>query len=225
MIKPDKVVLSGRKNIALKIDRKGQLIVMAPKDVDINKVFAFIQEKEKWIELKQNQIKNTIELNQNLINLDEILFFGKKYHVIFVKNQTEIILTDNALCLPAKLNFSTEKLIRELKNFYIKNAEIILIKRTKELAKYMHLNLNSISIINSKVKWGMCDSKRNIYLNFKLLFLSHELIDHVIFHELTHLIELNHSANFYEALKRVEPNHKTMQQQLKKCGFLLSLLT
>ncbi len=225
MIKPDKVVLSNRKNIALKIDRKGQLIVMAPKNVDIDRVFKFIEEKEKWITSKQTQIKSTIELNQNLINLDEILFLGKKYHVVFIKNQPEIVLTESSLCVPKKLDFSNERLIFELKNFYIENAEIILIKRAKELAKFMNLSLNSISIINSKAKWGMCDSKKNIYLNFKLLFLSHELIDHVIFHELTHLIELNHSANFYEALKRVEPNHKTLQQQLKKCGFLLNLLT
>ena len=225
MIKPDKVVLSNRKNIALKIDRKGQLIVMAPKNVDIDRVFKFIEEKEKWITSKQTQIKSTIELNQNLINLDEILFLGKKYHVVFIKNQPEIVLTESSLCVPKKLDFSNERLIFELKNFYIENAEIILIKRAKELAKFMNLSLNSISIINSKAKWGMCDSKKNIYLNFKLLFLSHELIDHVIFHELTHLIELNHSANFYEALKRVEPNHKNLQQQLKKCGFLLNLLT
>ncbi|MGN1208036.1 MAG: M48 family metallopeptidase [Christensenellales bacterium] len=225
MIKPDKIVLGNRKNISLKIDRTGKLIVSAPRNVDLGKVFNFISEKEKWICQKQSQIKGTIELNQNLLNFEEILFLGKKYTVVFIKNQEDIELTDNALCLPSKLNFSEQRLTKALKEFYIKNAEVILINRAKELLKYMNLDCNSISIINSKVKWGMCDSKKNIYLNYKLLFLSHELIDHVIFHELTHLIELNHSSNFYQTLQEVEPNHKAMQQQLKKCGFLLGLLT
>lgn len=226
MIKPDKIILSSRKkNISLKIDRSGKFIVSAPKNVDLNKVFDFISSKEKWIKEKQNSIKNTLELNQNLINLDEILFLGKKYPVLFIKNQDEIELTDNGLCVPSKLNFSTEKLTKKLKEYYIKNAEIILIERTKTLLNFMNLKANSISIINSKVKWGMCDEKKNVYLNFKLLFLSHDLIDHVIFHELTHLVELNHSENFYNELKRFEPTHKTNQQQLKKCGFLLNLLT
>ncbi len=224
MIKPDKLILSNRKNISLKINKSGQLIVSAPKDVDLNKVFNFICEKEKWITQKQTQIKSTLEINQNLLNYEEVLFLGKKYPVIFIKNQAEIELTDNALCLPQKLNFSTSRLIKALKEFYIQNAEIILIDRTKELLNFMKLNCKSVSIINSKAKWGMCDSKKNIFLNYKLLFLSHELIDHVIFHELTHLVELNHSENFYMELKRVEPNHKVMQQQLKKCGFLLNLL-
>ncbi len=224
MIKPDKIILSNRKNIQLKIDRQGQLIVSAPKNVDIENVFKFICEKEKWITQKQTQIKSSIQLNQNLLNYDECLFLGKKYPVVFIKNQEEICLTDGAMCMPSKISFSTQRLIKALKEFYIENAEVILIKRTKELLKYMNLNCNSISIINSKVKWGMCDSKKNIFLNFKLLFLPHALIDHVIFHELTHLIELNHSANFYEALSHFEPNNKEMQQQLKKCGFLLGLL-
>ncbi len=74
MIKPDKIILSNRKNVQLKIDRQGQLIVSAPKNVDIENVFKFICEKEKWITQKQTQIKSSIKLNQNLLNFLSFLF-------------------------------------------------------------------------------------------------------------------------------------------------------
>jgi len=225
MIKPDKIKLTNRKNISIKIDRNGKVIVSAPRYVDINKVFDFIKEKERWIVEKQSQIKSTLDLNSNLINYEEILFLGKKYPIIFIKNQEEIELTDKALCVPSRLNFSRERITKALKKFYIENAEVILINRAKELLRYLNLSCKSLSIINSKAKWGMCDSKKNIYLNYKLLFLSHGLIDYVIIHEITHLIELNHSKNFYNELKRVLPNYKERQAQLKKCGFLLNLFT
>lgn len=225
MIKPDKIKLTSRKNISLKIDRQGKLIVSAPKRIDLDKVFKFIEEKEKWIIEKQNLVKNTLNLNNDLLNYDEILFLGKKYPVIYIKNQDEIVLTETNLCVPSKIGFSQARIIDNLKKWYIKNAEIILIKRAQELLKYMNLSCKSFSIINSKVKWGMCDSNKNIYLNYKLLFVSHELIDYVIFHELTHLIELNHSKNFYDELKRVLPNYKQCSEKLKKCGFLLGLFT
>ncbi len=224
MIKPKKLILSNRKNISLKIDRAGDLIVSAPKNVDLEKIFNFICEKEKWIEQKQTQIKNTLSTYNDIINYDEILFLGKKYPVVFIKNQNNVELNDKALCVPTKVNFSTERLKKHLKEFYIQNANIILIKRTQELLKFMSLECKSISIISSKAKWGMCDNKKNVFLNFKLLFLPHKLIDLVIFHELTHLVELNHSKNFYDTLKVYLPNHKELQQQLKKCGFLLNLL-
>ena len=225
MIKPDKVKLTNRKNISIKIDRKGKLIVSAPKNADLDKVFNFVKQKEKWITEKQTQILSTLNLNSDLINYEEVLFLGKKYPVIFIKNQTEIVLTETALCVPISLNFSRERIIKQLKHFYISNAEVILIDRAKELLKYLNLSCKSISIINSKAKWGMCDSNKNIYLNYKLMFLSHNLIDYVILHEITHLIELNHSQNFYNELKKVLPNYKQYQQKLKKCGFLLNLFT
>ena len=225
MIKPDKIKLTNRKNISLKIDRQGKLIVTAPRNADLNHVFNFIKQKENWIVEKQTQIVSTLNLNNDLFNYEEILFLGKKYPVVFIKNQEEILLTERALVVPNNLNFSRERLSKHLRQFYISNAEVILIKRTKELLNFLNLKCKSVSIINSKVKWGMCDSNKNVYLNYKLMFLSHNLIDYVILHELTHLIELNHSAKFYDELKRVLPSYKQYQQQLKKCGFLLSLLT
>ena len=44
MIKPDKVKLTNRKNISIKIDRKGKLIVSAPKNADLDKVICNISE-------------------------------------------------------------------------------------------------------------------------------------------------------------------------------------
>lgn len=225
MVKPEKVILSNRKTISLKIDRKGNLIVYAPKRVDIEKVFKFIKEKESWITRKQGEIKGTLNLNSDLLNYEQILFLGKKYEVLFIKNYDEIVLTDKALCVPAKIGFSNTKLEQSLKNWFIDNANIILIKRAKTLLNHTKLSYESISIINSKAKWGMCDNKGNIYLNYKLLFLSHELIDYVILHEITHLIELNHNEKFYEDLKRVLPDYKQKQAKLKKCSFLLNLFT
>jgi len=225
MIKPDKVVLSNRKNSTLKIDRKGKLIVYAPKNLSLDKIFKFIVEKEKWIKEKQSQIKDSLDFNNDLFNFEQVLFLGKKYPVIFIKNQEEIELTENALVVPNRMSFSNNKLKIGLKSWYIQNAEIILIKRCKDLLKHLGHSYKSISIINSKAKWGMCDNKQNLYLNYKLLFLSHDLIDYVMLHEITHLTELNHSKNFYSELKRVLPSFKERQTNLKKCGFLLNLFT
>lgn len=223
MIKPDKIILSNRKSLTLKIDRKGNLQVFAPKNMSLDKIFKFITEKEKWIISKQTQIKNSLSFNNDLFNFEQILFLGKKYPVIYIKSQEDIELTNSALAVPNKIGFSNKKVEESLKKWYIQNAEYILIKRAKEILNHLKLSYKSLSIINSKAKWGMCDNKQNIYLNYKLLFLSHNLIDYVIMHEITHLTELNHSKNFYTELKRHLPNYKEEQSKLKKCGFLLNL--
>lgn len=221
MIKPDKLVLAKRKTLTLKIDKNGKLIVLAPKNMPLENIFKFIQEKENWIIKKQTEITSTKNLNNDLFNYNSILFLGKKYEVVFIKNQKEVVLTNNALCVPYNYCLSTEKLSKSLKKWYILNANQILIERFNAINKVIKLNFNNLSIINSRAKWGMCDNKKNLYLNYKLIMLSHDLIDYVIVHELMHLIELNHSKNFWAEVKKILPDYKDRQKLLKKCNFIL----
>lgn len=224
MIKPDKLVLANRKTLTLKIDKNGKLIVLAPKKMPLENIFKFIKEKESWIIKKQTEITSTKNLNDDLYNYNSILFLGKKYEVVFIKNQKDIVLTNNALCVPYKYNLSTEKLSQSLKKWYIQNANKIIVERFNDINKVIKLSFNNLSIINSRAKWGMCDNKKNLYLNYKLLMLSHDLIDYVIVHELMHLIELNHSKNFWAEVKKVLPDYKERQKLLKQCNFVLDIL-
>lgn len=223
MIKPDKVVLANRKTLTLKIDKNGKLIVMAPKKMPLEQVFKFINEKENWIIKKQTEITSTKNLNNDLFNYNSVLFLGKKYEVIFIKNQKEITLTNNALCVPYSYNLSTEKLSKALKNWYTLNANKLLVDRFNEINKVVKLSFNNLHIINSRAKWGMCDNKRNIYLNYKMIMLPHNLIDYIIVHELMHLIELNHSKNFWAEVKKILPDYKDRQKLLKQCNFVLEI--
>lgn len=45
-----------------------------------------------------------------------------------------------------------------------------------------------------------------------------EVIDSVVVHELCHLLEMNHSARFYEHVLRVFPEYRRHHAWLKKHG-------
>ena len=78
-------------------------------------------------------------------------------------------------------------------------------------------------IVDVKAKWGSCDSKQNIKLNYKLIMLPYQLIDFVLIHELIHLIELNHSKQYFLLLSKALPDWKQRRAQIKKYAFLLGL--
>jgi len=50
----------------------------------------------------------------------------------------------------------------------------------------------------SKTRLGCCDSKGVITLSPRLIFLPQDLRDYIIFHELAHLSEMNHSQAFHD---------------------------
>ena len=78
----------------------------------------------------------------------------------------------------------------------------------------MQIDYSSVSICNNKTRWGSCDSQRNIKLNFRLLMLPHKAIDFVIIHELAHILEFNHSKDFYKIISLVMPTYKVQQRIL-----------
>lgn len=221
MTEPKQIIRSNRKTLALTIDENGDLIVHAPKTMALFEIFNFIEKKSDWIENKINTVKGTLDKNKKVISYDEIFFLGKRYKVAETKGIESPYLTKDSICIE---NCKTKaKRERALKEWYQNNTESALIPRVQNMLSFMKRRCKSIKIINSKAKWGMCDSKQNLYFNWKLLMLSQELIDYVIIHEIAHLTELNHSKKFWSIVGEVIPNYKHYKEVINRCGFLIKL--
>jgi predicted metal-dependent hydrolase len=50
-----------------------------------------------------------------------------------------------------------------------------------------------------------------------------EVIDYVVIHELTHLLQMNHSSKFWNIVAKIQPNYNEQKIWLKNNGHLLNL--
>jgi predicted metal-dependent hydrolase len=66
--------------------------------------------------------------------------------------------------------------------------------------------------------WGSCHSRGVIRLNWRLIQKPLDLVDYVVAHELSHLIEMNHSAAFWRTVERVYPDYKAARKRLRTLG-------
>jgi len=94
------------------------------------------------------------------------------------------------------------------------HARQVRSKAVSFLQEYPGRKPRRIFIRFSKTRWGSCSSLGNISLNGYLDFLPDELFRYVICHELTHLYYMNHSAEFWQALSRLEDNPKQIKKLL-----------
>lgn len=67
-----------------------------------------------------------------------------------------------------------------------------------------------------KRSWGTCSSGGMITLSPLLIKAPPPYIDYVMAHELCHLREMNHSADFYRLLERLIPNWQTLRNALNE---------
>ncbi len=221
MIEPKEIIRTNRKSLSLTINEQGELIVHAPKYMPMYEILNFIEKKEDWITKKSESIKSLLTKNKNILEYNEIFFLGKRYKVVETKGIDEPYITKESILIDVcKTKTKKQKILRD---WYIQNIDNILMPRVQQLIEFMKQKTKSIKIINSKAKWGMCDNKKNLYYNWKLLMLSPEIIDYVIIHEIAHLIELNHSKKFWQIVGAVLPNYKHYKEVTNKCGFLIKL--
>ncbi len=81
--------------------------------------------------------------------------------------------------------------------------------------------LNRVSIRNQKTRWGSCSRKRNININYKIVYLPRIIAEYIVVHELCHLKEFNHSRRFWAHVEAILPNCKELRRELKHVGLSL----
>lgn len=221
MISPNEIIRTNRNSIALTINEKGDLIVRAPFSMPVEKIYDFIKEKQKWIEKKQTFIKTTLNENKDITEYNSIFLLGKKYPIVMVKGLDKVILIKDHLAIPFTTSINVKK--HNLKTFLCINIEKIIMPKINNFARKIGVSPTSIKVVNSKAKWGMCDSNHNIYFNYKLAMLSTEMIEYVIVHELCHIKHLNHSKEFWKQVEKFMPDYKSVVNMLKKSDFLIKL--
>ncbi len=86
--------------------------------------------------------------------------------------------------------------------------------KTRELAAKLGLHVNRVSIGAQRTRWGSCSAKGNINLNCRILLLPSHLAEHIILHELCHLVHLNHSKEYRALLASVNPHWKEQEKAL-----------
>jgi predicted metal-dependent hydrolase len=68
---------------------------------------------------------------------------------------------------------------------------------------------------SARTRWGSCNSDGSIRLNWRLMHFPHEIIDYVICHELAHLKELNHGAEFWQTVGELFPDYQRVRGMLR----------
>ena len=222
MIEQANVVRERRKTIKIVIDKKGELIVFCPYGLSLTRVDEILKSKERVL---LNKIANAKQLSENyssVISGESILLFGKEYKLAFSQKIKKPSFSDEYFFVPEKylkegnINLCIKKTVKEI-------ASRVISARLRDIAHANKAQVSKVVIGDFHAKWGSCDSKSVIKFNWRLAMLNQQIVDFVIFHEITHLKEMNHSKRFYYELEKICPNWKESRERLKNFAFLLTM--
>jgi predicted metal-dependent hydrolase len=142
----------------------------------------------------------------------KILYKGEKCPVI--KTDGKAAFTGDIFYIPPDSSGNPDALI--LEKLLRKLAARDLTRKTIEIARLMGVVPVSVKITGAKTRWGSCSVNRNINYSWRLIMADEKSIEYVIIHELSHIIEFNHSAKFWRIVETFCPDYKARRAHLKE---------
>ena len=179
--------------------RNGELEVSCPYNTSEIFIKNLIERKKVWIN------KNIDRSRKNHKKIDQIsngfiTYKGQVLKLVYEKSNFEgIAVEDNELKIFYSDESKTKKLIIEWLKLQANN---FLKERLSFLSKRISIEFNSLTIKSYTARWGSCNIRGDIFLNWKLIMLPESVIDYVLIHELAHINVPNHSREFWELVKK-----------------------
>lgn len=200
-----------QKNICLKINSKGEVILSAPFFCSESKAIDFINKNIEWIKNNHLKIPQPTKFKES----DTISILGQSYTIVHMpKQKTSVEISNNQLLVGGENTF----IHRRVSNFAKKQLLIYIEKKAIELAKIIQKKPNKISLKDTSSRWGSCSSKQNLNFCWKIVFAPIFVIDYLIAHEVAHLKEMNHSDAFYKTVALLNVEQSKAEIWLRKNG-------
>ena len=106
---------------------------------------------------------------------------------------------------------------------FARRAKIELPARAWELAAETGADVKHVTVRNQRSRWGSCSAGGTISLNWRLVQAPDAVRDYIIYHELMHLREMNHSDRFWARVAAVCPWWRDAEKWLKRNGGLVGM--
>lgn len=183
-----------------------EVVVPRGRTVDVAKV---LREKSPWLQREYDKMSRT----RRVLGSDSVMFGGEALKILFSEGPGDSLVPD--LESGVVTITSTEKRrVRELlRRWFLKESSAYAVRRTSELAPRLGVRPARVDV-REMGKWGYCTRSGRLSFSWQLAALPEPLREYVVLHELTHLVEFNHSPSFRRKLASVCPDFREREKEL-----------
>ena len=190
----------------VKSDLSLEVVLPTRTKVDVAKA---IMERSTWLLKEYDRLSRT----RRVLTEHEVMYNGRLLNVSLSGGTGEQLFIDehNGLVLART---TSSKGMRELvRRWFLKESSVYAVKKVAELAAKVGARPSRVDVREIS-KWGYCTRGGRLSFSWQLIALPERLREYVVLHELTHLIEFNHSAAFRERLATLCPDFRERVKEL-----------
>ena len=199
----------------------GRVHVSAPTEYREGQIKLFILKKWVWITLKRKETMSyTIQDKRKYISGEAHYYKGELYRLKVVRNNTgphHVEIQGDYIIIYVSERTTKENIANALWAWY---KELLTPTIASFVDKWEHIlgvKVTDWTIQQMQSSWGKCHKESGkIMFNLQLAKKPLNCIEYVVAHELTHLIEQNHTDKFRHILGTYLPGWQKIKEQLNE---------
>jgi len=184
----------------------GKVRVTAPPGTRID---TLLGRNSAWIERKREEI---LEISRDRTGQDGRILLGGRLLGLRAGPSCSIHEEEGVISYTTPVG---------LKDFLKKRLRDDLMPRLESRAARMRLLFTGLSIREQRSRWASCSPGGRISVNLRVLALPGDIRDYLVVHELTHLLEPNHSRAYWKRVGEYFPDYRYAEEELKRYWILL----
>ncbi len=200
----------------LRLSPEGVVRVTVPRRASLQGARQFAESQREWIERQLARRAALPALDPRWSGGTVIWYRGEKVGLLveLAGDLARIRFADQVLNAPAV----SPDVRQAVESHLHRLAVVSLPPRVFELAASAELRVRRVHVRNQRTRWGSCSQNGTISLNWRLIQTPDEVRDYVVWHELMHLREMNHSPRFWRAVAGVCPGFEAGRSWLRQHG-------
>jgi predicted metal-dependent hydrolase len=222
-----------RRTIGFSVGVDG-LVVHAPRWVGLSDVHQALDEKADWIVRKLIEARDRhARIHANRIEWRDgavVPFLGAPMRIVLDPSHA---FAGAGACLHVHdaqsgpdpgcelrlglPHHASEAQIRDsVQAWLMRQARRVFTERLDHFAPQLQVQWRKLSLSSAGTRWGSASASGAIRLHWRLIHFRADVIDYVVAHELSHLRVMDHSPRFWDTVRSVVPDYRTLRGQLKE---------
>jgi len=205
-------------------DGKGRISI--PRGTSVKAMEEAVVSMNKWLrELAQKKPHLFIQTNEGALSKPTIELLGQSYQLIIRVNDTTrtirgkrkdgILLIELPPQIINDLKAHRQYIPKLLSRMFAREIE----QRIQDINKRtINGKLGKVTLRSVVSRWGSCTVDNDIMISNRLLLAPTDILDHVIIHELAHIVHKDHSMRFWRVVAQHDSKMKAHHHWLKVHG-------
>lgn len=189
----------------------GRVTLTLPARASLQDGIAFINDKADWI---AKQVAG--QGGQTVIGIGYDVPFEGRAHALTVSSKHRSIQVEaGEIFLPER---HQDRPAPAIKAFLKQAARDRLAAACDQYADQIGCTVGRITLRDTRSRWGSCTYRGDLMFSWRLIMAPPAVLRYVAAHEVAHLIEMNHSPDFWAVVAEVCPDYQAHRAWLRQHG-------